>query len=295
MYGTETTNVQFMNQAFIDKIDSGLEKEASVAASAFVRQKLREDGFTRKIMEPTLVTAADLDRQLTDEPAIIVEKEPDSVAASMGFKGRSELRYFKGERYAVTFHKVESKEFKKSKFELATYRTDIRTVLQENSVKDVQKVEDTSFYANIVAMATANSNVHSIAGGFNMPNFQNGIKKLLAKQLPVGKILMTQEMYADFLAQPATQIGSDAASALFMGQTGLATPYGNQIIVTNKNDILPNNRMIVFAPTQYLGQMYLLQDAMVYLKTEADLLSFKTYESVGIGIGNVNGAVVIDF
>ena len=295
MYGTETTNVQFLNQAFIDKIEGGMEKEASVAASAFVRQKLRENGFTRKIMEPTMVTAADLDRQLTDEPAIIVEKEPDSVAASMSFRGRPELRYFKGERYVVNFHKIESNEFKKSKFELATYRTDIRTVLQENSVKDVQKVEDTNFYDSIVDMATANSNVYTIAGGFTMPNFQAGVKKLLAKQLPVGKILMTQEMYADFLAQPATQIGSDAASALFMGQTAVATPYGNQIIVTNKNDILPNNRMIVFAPIQYLGQMYLLQDAMVYLKTEADMLSFKTYESVGIGFGNVNGAVVIDF
>lgn len=295
MYGVETTNVQFLNQAFIEKIDNGLEKEASVAASAFVRQKLREDGFTRKIMEPTMVTAADLDRQLTAEPAIIVEKEPDSVAASMSFQARPELRYFKGERYAVNFSKIESREFKKSKFELATYRTDIRTVLQENSVKDVQKVEDSSFYGNLVEMATANGNVHTIAGGFNMANFQNGVKKLLAKQLPVGKILMTQEMYADFLAQPATQIGSDAASALFMGQTGLTTPYGHQIIVTNKNDILPNNRMIVFAPTQYLGQMYILQDAMVYLKTEADMLTFRTYESVGIGIGNVNGAMIIDF
>jgi hypothetical protein len=295
MYGTETTNVQFLNQSFIDKVDNGMEKEASVAASAFVRQKLREDGFTRKIMEPQMVTAADLDRGLTDEPQIIIEKEPDSVAASMGFRGRAELRYFKGDRYAVNFSKIESKEFKKSKFELATYRTDIRTVLQENSVKDIQKVEDTSFYANVLAMATAASNVYTISGGFNMVNFQAGVKKLLAKQLPVGKILMTQEMYADFMAQPATQIGSDAASALFMGQTGVATPYGNQIIVTNKNDILPNNQMIVFAPTQYLGQMYIMQDAMVYLKTEADLLSFKTYESVGIGFGNVNGAAVINF
>lgn len=295
MYGTETTNVQFLNQAFIEKCDNGLEKEASVAASAFVRQQLREEGFTRKIMEPTMVTAADLDRQVTVEPTIIVEKEPDSVAAAMGFKGRAELRYFKGDRYPVTFHKVESNEFKQSKFELATYRTDIRTVLQENSVKDIQKVEDKSFYANINAIATANSNVYSIAGGFTMQNFQNGIKKLLAKRLPVGKILMTQEMYADFLAQPATQIGSDAASALFMGQSGISTPYGNQIVVTNKNDILPNNRMIVFAPTQYLGQMYILQDAMVYLKTEADMLTFKTYEAIGIGIGNTNGAVIIDF
>ena len=53
--------------------------------------------------------------------------------------------------------------------------------------------------------------------------------------------------------------------------------------------------MIVFAPTQYLGQMYILQDAMVYLKTEADMLSFKTYEAIGLGIGNTNGAVVINF
>lgn len=295
MYGTETTNVQFLNQSFLDRVDQGLEKEASVAMSAFVRQKLREDGFTRKIMEPVMVTAADLDRQVTEEPTIIVEKEPDSIAASMGFKGKSELRYFKGSRYPVTFNKIESAEFKKSKFELATYRTDIRTILQENSVKDVQKEEDVNFYSNVVNVATANSNVYSIAGGFTVPNLMSGVKKLLAKQLPVGCILMTQEMYSDLLAQPSTQIGSPAASSLFRGESALDNFFQYKIITTNKNDILPNNRAIVFAPSQYLGQMYILQDAMVYLKTEADILTFKTYESIGIGLGNVNGAVVLDF
>ncbi len=295
MYGTETTNVQFLNQSFLDRVDQGLEKEASVAMSAFVRQKLREDGFTRKIMEPAMVTAADLDRQVTEEPTIIVEKEPDSVAASMGFKGKSELRYFTGSRYPVTFNKIESAEFKKSKFELATYRTDIRTILQENSVKDVQKEEDVNFYNNIVSVATANSNVYSIAGGFTVPNLMNGVKKLLAKQLPVGCILMTHEMYSDLLAQPSTQIGSGAASSLFRGESALDNFFNYKIITTNKNDILPNNRAVVFAPAQYLGQMYILQDAMVYLKTEADMLTFKTYESIGIGLGNVNAAVVLDF
>lgn len=295
MYGTETTNVQFLNQSFLDRVDQGMEKEASVAMSAFVRQKLREDGFTRKILEPIMVTAADLDRQVTEEPTIIVEKEPDSVAASMGFKGRSSLRYFNGSRYPVTFNKIESNEFKKSKFELATYRTDIRTILQENSVKDVQKEEDSNFYNNIVSIATANSNQFTISGGFTVPNLMAGVKKLLAKQLPVGCILMTHEMYSDLLAQPATQIGSGAASSLFKGETGLDNFFQYRIVTTNKNDILPNNRAIVFAPSQYLGQMYILQDAMVYLKTEADLLTFKTYEAIGVGIGNVNAAVVLDF
>jgi hypothetical protein len=51
----------------------------------------------------------------------------------------------------------------------------------------------------------------------------------------------------------------------------------------------------VFAPEAYLGQFYTLQDATVFLKAEQDMIEFQTYEAVGAGIGNVNGAVVLDF
>ena len=295
MYNSETINVQFLNQSFIDKIDNGMTKEAGVAMSAFVRQKLREDGFTRKILEPIMVTAADLDRQVTDEPTIIVEKEPDSVAANLPFVGAATPRYFTGARYPVTFNKISSAEFKKSKFELATYRTDIRTVLQENSVKDLQKQEDENFYANVMTIAQANGNYYNIGGGLTVPNLMTATKYLLQKQLPVGAILMTQSLYADLLKQPSTQIGSPAASELFRGQSGLDNFYGFKIITTNKNDILPDNRAVIFTAPGYLGQFYSLQDATVFLKTEADMVSFQTYEALGVGIGNVNGVVVADF
>jgi len=294
-YNTETINAQFINQSFIDKIDQGLTKEAGVAMSAFVRQKLREDGFTRKILDPIAITTAELDRQVNEEPTVIVEKEVDSVAANLPFTGRADIRYFTGSRYAVTFQKIQSAEFKKSKFELATYRTDIRTVLQENSVKDLQKQEDSNFYTNVQALATANSNVYNVAGGFTVQTLMNGIKNLIAKQLPVGCVLMTQEMYADLLKQPSTQVGSPAASALYRGEATLDNFFGFKIVTTIKNDILPNNQAIVFAPPQYLGQFYVLQDAMVFLKTEADIITFTTYESVGAGLGNVNGAVILNF
>lgn len=294
-YSTETINVQFLNQSFLDKIDQGMTKEAGAAMSAFVRQKLREDGFTRKILTPVQITASELDRQLTEEPTVIVEKEPDSVAANLPFLGRGQIRYFKGARYPVTFQKIESDTFKKSKFELATYRTDIRTILQENSVKDLQEQEDKNFYQNIVSIATANSNVYTIAGGFTKANLMNGIKKMLVKKLPVGCILMTQSMYADLLAFPSTEVGSPAASELFRGQASLDNFFGYKIITTNKHDILPANRALVFAPQEYLGQFYSLQDATVFLKTEADMVEFRTYEAIGSGIGNVNGAVVLDF
>jgi hypothetical protein len=296
-YNTETVNTQFMNQSFLDKIDQGLTKEAGLAMSAFVRQRLREDGFARKILPPIPVTAAELDRQLTEEPTIICEKEPDSVASTMSFLGRSNIRYWTTARYPVTFEKISSANFQKSKFELLTYRTDIRTVLQDNSVKDMQEQEDLGFYNNIVANAALNSNAntYTIAGGFTKSNYLAGIKKLLQNRLPVGGVLMTQSMYNDMLAFPATDVGSDAASELFMGRGTLQSPYGYKIITTNKLNILPANQMIVFAPPEYLGQFYTLQDATIFLKVEQDMISFQSYSALGVGIGNVNAAVVINF
>ena len=294
-YNTETINVQFLNQAFLDKVDSGMTKEAGVAMSAFVRQKLREDGFTRKILEPIMVTAAELDRQLTEEPTIIVEKEPDSVAANLPFLGRPEPRYFTGERYAVTFTKIQSDEFKKSKFELATYRTDIRTVLQENSVKDLQKQEDQNFYGNIYAIAQANNNVYTIGAALDVKTLMTAVQKMLAKQLPVNCLLMTHTTYSNLLKQPATQLGSGLASDMTLGAFNLDNFFGFKIITTNKNDIVPDNQVLIFTAPQYLGQMYLLQDATVFLKTEADMIQFTTYEALGIGIGNVNGVCIANF
>lgn len=296
-YNTETTNVQFMNQSFLDKIDQGLTKEAGLAMSAFVRQRLREDGFARKVLPPVPVTAAELDRQLTEEPTVICEKEPDSVASTMSFLGRSNIRYWTTPRYAVTFEKIASADFRKSKFELATYRTDIRTVLQDNSVKDMQEQEDLGFYNNIVANAALNSNAntYTISGGFTKSNYLAGVKKLIQNRLPVGCVLMTQSMYNDMLAFPATDVGSDAASELFMGRGSLTSPFGYKIITTNKLNILPVNQMIVFAPPEYMGQFYTLQDATVFLKVEQDMIEFTSYEALGIGIGNVNSAVVINF
>ena len=294
-YNTETINVQFLNQSFLDKLDQGMEKEAGVAMSAFVRQKLREDGFTRKILPPTMITAAELDRQLTEEPTVIVEKEPDSVAANLPFLAAAQPRYFTGVRYPVTFQKIQSAEFTKSKFELATYRTDIRTVLQENSVKDLQKQEDQNFYNNITSVAQANSAIYNIGGGFTINNMMQAVKYLVQKQVPVGQILMTQSMYADYIKQPATTMGSELVSQLTAGEKTLDNFYGFKILVTNKNDILPDNQIAIFTAPQYLGQSYMLQDATVFLKTEADMVSFTTYEALGTGLGNINGVVIANF
>lgn len=211
----ETTNVQFLNQSFIDKIDQGLVKEAGAAMSAFVRQKLRETGFTRKILTPQMITASDLDRGLDDQPRVIIEKEPDSVAAYMSLSGQPTVRYFHGSRYEVPFYKIQSERFVKSKFELATYRTDIRNILQENSVKDVQKQEDVNFFNGLKAIQT---NVRGEAfvtttGDRITDRVMSLVQTLVKDHQKPGKILMSHALYLQMLREPATQLGDAVASS----------------------------------------------------------------------------------
>lgn len=307
-YNVETVQTQFINQAFVDKVYAGHVKEAMDAMSTFVRQKLREEGFTRKVFTPQLVTSSDLDRDVdTDQPRIIVEKEPDSVAASFGLSAKSELRYFKTPRYEVKFYKVASPDFRKSKYELATYKANIQQILQENSVKDIQKQEDSNFVANLKAITAVSDAIVGPVGeydafktydgstsGFGITTLMEQITVLANNQQKPGKLLMPYGLYLKLLSRRATNIGSPAATEHLRG-VGLDAFYGFQIITTNKTDILkdtnPGDMVYVFAPESYLGQFYSLQEPTVFLKTEADMIEFMTYEAVGVGIGNIRGYV----
>lgn len=306
-YTTETVNTQFINQTFVDKIYSGHIKEAMDAASTFVRLKLREEGFARKIFTPQMVTSADLDRDLTDQPRIIVEKELDSVASSFALSAQPEIRYFKGARYEVTMHKVASNDFRKSKYELATYKSNIQQILQENSVKDIQKQEDYNLVTRLKAIAadagSGNYGVQSTASNFGIKTLMTNVKVLANNEQKPGKILMPYGLYLDLITRRATMIGSPAATEHLRG-AGLDTFYGFQIITTNKAEFLQSDAndpatkgdtVFIFAPEAYLGQFYSLQEPTVFLKTEADIIEFQTYESVGVGIGNNKGFVVSDY
>ena len=62
--------------------------------------------------------------------------------------------------------------------------------------------------------------------------------------------------------------------------------WGIPVITTIKNDIIPNNEFWLFGPENYLGNFYLLQDATLFIKQEADIIEFWSYSAPGIGIGN---------
>jgi len=295
-------SAQFINSNFVRKIESGRVKEAEDEGSRFIRSRMRQDAFSREIIEPVEIGADELDRDVnTDQPQKIVEKEPDSTATYVTFKGTGQRSWFRGERYAVRFGKIESERFTKSKFELMTYQNDIRKILTDNSVKDMADQEDSKFLETVDAAAVAESNVYEcevadgpLASEFDPALIRFGVNKLLANKIPCGKILMNKEMYNYALEMPQSQIGDKVASRHYdEGVEGEKSLYGYPVITTIKNDLVGAGEIYFFAPQEYLGNFFLLQDATLFIKQEADIIEFWSYSAPGIGIGNTKGVVKI--
>ena len=79
--------------------------------------------------------------------------------------------------------------------------------------------------------------------------------------------------------------------------------WGIPVVSTIKQDIvdgaaIPANvrrSVYIFAPQNYLGVFFLLQDATLYIKQEADIIEFWSYAAPGIGLGNNKAMERLDF
>jgi hypothetical protein len=75
------------------------------------------------------------------------------------------------------------------------------------------------------------------------------------------------------------------------GIDGEDTFLGVPVVTTIKDDVIKDNELYFFAPQEYFCKFFLIQDATLFMKTEASMIEFYTYESIGIGIGNTHGVV----
>jgi hypothetical protein len=292
-YTVETPEVtaRFVNTNFVKKIEGGMKKEAEDTGTAFIREKLRQEAAVREIMIPQGLSEEDIDRdEYTDQPKKIIDKEPDSYATYVQFQGTGRRTWFKGRRYAVYFGKIETQRFTKSKFELMTYTGDIRSILSDNSVRDMADKEDEYWYNLVTDIINLNPAEQRTSGAFQSSTFKQAMQKMLNRRRPIGKMLMTKSRYMDALDLPATTVGDDIAQRHFdEGIESSEKLWGIPVVTTIKSDIYPWDRAWVFSPqspNNFLGNFFLLQDATLYIEQKADMISFWSYEALGMGVGN---------
>jgi len=294
-----------INELFVQKLNSseGLEKVA-MEGSAFIRQKLREVSFARKVIQPEYVTKADLQRSVNHDGLVrIVDIEPDSKAMTVNFRGQPTANYLQGERYEIPFYMISSEDFQKTEEELLAYEMPLTEVIERNSVKDIQKIEDKNFIATVDAAVTASSNNTSFANGdwqasgaFKKDIFETLFNTLDGSELRAETILMSTVMFNKLFMWDATTVGDAVGAEMSVNGYSYSSLFGRKLIVSNKVDLLSdgsNHYMYAFAGQEFLGNFNVLNDTKFWIEKKKNVISFAAYETLGIGIGNTDACAKI--
>lgn len=291
-YEQETTQVsaQVLNENFVDLIDAGHTKEAADAGTALIREIVRQEAACREILTPKRVTADELDIWPdSDHPVKFLDIEPQSEATYVQFYGTPSARFYNLRHVPVFFGKVQSDEFIKNKFELMSYRTDVRKLLADNSVKDIADQEDVLFRSTCLRAINRNPSVQRTElPRMTATGWAQGCASMYNRRRPVGKALMSKTRQMDMIDLPATVIGDSIAAAHYKdGVEKEDSLWGVPLVTTIKSDIYLGDEAWLFTPENFLGRFWYLQDCTLFVEMRADIVKFFTYSSIGIGLPNL--------
>jgi hypothetical protein len=295
----DNVDTSMINELFVQKLDSreGLEKLAQ-AGSSFVRQKIREHSFARKILPPQYVTRAELQRSINHDGLVrIVDKEPDSKAMIVNFRGNGDFNYIEGDRFEIPFFRVTSQDFQKTEEELLAYEMPLTEVIERNSVLDIEAQEDGYFLQTVdAAVSGENSAVggnYASNGAVEKEDMMKLFNVLDANKLKTEVILMDTEMFNRFILYTSETFGDGLVSEITINGYTHPTLFGRRLVVSNKNDLL-KDKIYAFAAPDYMGRFYILSDVKFWIDKRKNIITFSTWASIGMGLGNTKAVARLD-
>lgn len=297
-----------VNHALLDMFDKGLEKEAREVVTDFIRMRMREEGFARQIIPPVQVTDDDLDKQVhTDKPVIICEREPDSPPAyTVPFGTLPMNRYIRGNKFRVMFQRQMTPRFLKDINELRTYDQDIRQIISDNSLKDMQAEEDGKFIATVESICIAPNVINpftgvaqwvTIADTITRESWNEGLKVLprTPAHFSASTCVMNNVTVLDFQKWGRDETGGDLAQQIALNGWGQTNWFGVRVLVSIKRNLIPDNRVYQFVVPKALGKFFLLEDVTMYVDAKAFMIEFFAYSSIGASIANSAGVAIVDY
>lgn len=316
---------RMLNELFTQKLSSaeGKEKVAEFGGS-YIRDRLREVAYTRKVIPPEQVTRADCQRSVNHDTLVkIVDVEPKSRAMAMTFRGQPTSRFIRGPRAEIAFFTISSEMFQKTEQELLAYEMPITKIIEENSVKDIQEIEDREFTTHIeaacqalqteanggTAKALSYATLHagttvefSIIKGelartsgvntatvlpIQRPDLVNLFKLLDGNRLRCERILMTETDWDDILQWTLEDFGDRIQSETTVDGFKYNTVLGRPYIRTIKTDILRRGNVYAFTQPEFFGKFYVLNNTKFYIDKVANTITFQAWEDIAMGIINI--------
>ena len=275
-------------------------KSAAYSADDYVRTVLKEDGLTRQMFTAFKITADDLDLSVSsDKPMKIVEKEVDTVATSLPYRDSAPTEYITGDRYAISFHKISTEKLMKNIVELKSQKNDVRKILTDNGLKEIETEEDSTLFGQFdtICAAAPTTQLHAPAGGLTRKNLIDGIIKFQKLKVLPGYMVMNNNTYMTYIKNlEATDVDGGLTSDVMTGEKKLTHIYEWPLLISIKDDIVLDNIVYLVAKEDYLGKFFVLTEPTSHMKVEeGDTLIWFFWEVIGLGIGNTAAVVKCDF
>lgn len=314
-----------LNELFTQKLASaeGREKVAEYGGS-YIRDRLREVAYSRKVIPPEQVTRADCQRSVNHDTLVkIVDVEPQSRALVISFRGQPTARFIRGPKAEIAFYTISSEMFQKTEQELLAYEMPITKIIEENSVKDIQEIEDREFTIHVEAavqalqteanggtptalnwttvdagtvtefsirkgelarVATVND---AVVRPVQRPDVVNLFKLLDGNRLRAERLLMTEVDWDDLLQWTVEDFGDRLQSETAVDGYKYNTVLGKAYIRTIKTDILRPGNIYVFTAPEFFGKFYVLNNTKFYIDKVANQITFQAWEDIGMGLINI--------
>ncbi len=289
------------NRAFLGLLESGQTKQAADMATDFTRVKIRESSFFEKLLPAVKIGDDELTPQLENDKNVkLCEREPNSPAAITIPLGQQPVQYyFRGDKYPVYFDRIVTPKFTKDKSELRTYGMDIRQVISDNAILDMDfefdrkmliacqtivgaegsTVSETGIIQNLKIVDTAGVTRGSLVE----------IQKILPRtfaHLEGVTILVNNITVKDISKFGRDEVGGDLAEKMFEEGFQQKRLFGVNWVVTNKTELVAENEFWIFASPEFLGKSYVLEDTTMYVDAKAYNIEFFAYCERGATIAN---------
>lgn len=301
---SDSDNTQLF-QALQDAPD-GTVKAASSGATDYTRVILRESSIVPGIQPVQTITIDKLTRLTSstggESPEVGVvecEREPGGPASrTVPFSAGPEQTTYRGELYYIHISTDETPELYKNVDQLGMYKMDLRQVITDNLLKDLDNLVDFRYFQTVKDITGSDPDTdgaggyrqyREVLGGINRQNYIETVRPLQDATLNNGVFVTSRQTAIDFLGWGRDEMGGDLAERTMReGLNALSefTLLGVPHIASIKATLLPKGHVFHFAPPNFLGRYYEFQAPTVYVKKERDIIYVYAKRKYGYGIGN---------
>jgi len=283
---------------FLRKLDSepDFEKKASAKLTGYIRDRIRDTVFARKILGTHTITPQECQVSVRHEGLVYIhEMEPDSSAMSMAWTGEPWTQYVRPKKYEIPFFQIGTKEFAIHENELMATRLALTKIVEKNAINDMGTVEDHRFLTMCEACAVQTGKVvkgvnclsGTASGDIEVDDIQH-IKNSLAEDRRAGTTLLVNDVDLNGLMKwNALEMGDKWKGEQVWGNAQADKIFGLKVIRTAKTNLLKSGNIWLFCDPEWVGLFLLLAGfPKAEVRKERSKITWSSWEMLGMSIAN---------